>query len=848
MVASTVKSRLLDLNIDSLERRMARRILCPVAAVVESTNKPQITAVAVFCKVMLVHFPFIMPPYFQVSNDEGLRSYFSIPEWIELSSEVSWTQARMFIEDHGFPVVLKGRRKGSFVCNSWTDVENGADFIDDERMFLQKQIIGIDHCLAFAAFEGALVGCCLCSKINTTPDNGKLWSGHIDNVPAELISPLTDFVRTTCWTGGGEIEYIEHMLTKEKFLIDFNPRFGAWISASHLAGCNLPAELLQLAITMTANRGIRSKFLAKSTSFYPIQPLKQVSFSRSVEERLVSNLRLTYKPSQTTNRTSETRKGRLKCMVSKGRPIPLLPIETLMAIEGLRVCGEVNKRVNSADDQNVDGKILNLTNDLVNICQQTAMYLNSDDVAVTITTPCYVLSQPNIRNGLNLTKKCILCASKDILPIQMFLSVKTQPAPAILRIARELQFYAECISLAEVLTCLSMDFDPSQIILTGPGKWWKGKHSEANLSLPSNAVIKLRAIFADSIQDLEEIILRASDCHPPSARSGQHGNLRYHFRVDAAVVGIRWAPCSTLSRFGLNSENLNDVLQVTKLLSKLAPHKELGMQFHHAASTLGGPAWFEAAQKFVIFSATFAQMTKRRVSLLDFGGGWNPYFFESPIAQQNLHNLFLLVAKSFSTVQDVEPTVQFEPGKCITENAGSIITRILSIREANDGERAIIVDTCIGELSSPHVHPVFYFKRPKSPQLMPSSNMDYRSNATADEVLVAQSVLQSEKVLTNQPRSPSISEISTDGTTSSDSDDLDEGYWVHMEPANGDGVTCEIWGRTCMEFDKLSRMKYKLPTDILVGDVMLFTGTGAYDMSMSYSFGDGVGRDALVLN
>ena len=115
--------------------------------------------------------------------------------------------------------------------------------------------------------------------------------------------------------------------------------------------------------------------------------------------------------------------------------------------------------------------------------------------------------------------------------------------------------------MAEVLTCLSYDFQPSQIILTGPGKWWMGKKDETSFSSTSSGAITLRAMFADSISDLQDIVNRISPC---SIRSSSD-----FLRVDTGVIGLRWAPIGIPSRFGLNSEDPNDLQVLTYLYLKL---------------------------------------------------------------------------------------------------------------------------------------------------------------------------------------------------------------------------------------------------------------------------------------
>jgi hypothetical protein len=54
--------------------------------------------------------------------------------------------------------------------------------------------------------------------------------------------------------------------------------------------------------------------------------------------------------------------------------------------------------------------------------------------------------------------------------------------------------------MAEVLHCIEVGFLSSEIILTGPGKFWMGgKTGDIDCG-------KLRCIFADSIPDLQDIL------------------------------------------------------------------------------------------------------------------------------------------------------------------------------------------------------------------------------------------------------------------------------------------------------------------------------------------------------
>jgi diaminopimelate decarboxylase len=373
-------------------------------------------------------------------------------------------------------------------------------------------------------------------------------------------------------------------------------------------------------------------------------------------------------------------------------------------------------------------------------------------------------------------------------------SPQTQPHRAVLAAAKAAQYCAECISLAEVYAAIDAGFPVEEIVLTGPGKFYdivpKG---ERILQGP------LRAIFADSLSDLKEIVARVLDpCD----------------WLDCATIGVRWMPAwHVRSRFGLDPKDMKLVLAVAEIISALPADKGVGMHFHFASSTLGADTWFGLAKAFCHFSAGFVSLIHRPITAIDFGGGWSPYFYvegsEDGVLEstnKKLSSILQSVCTEFEAVQSTLPSVQFEPGKCISEAAGGIITRILSIREVphegqasdspesedmekdkeNQVGRAFIVDTCIAEISSPHIHPVFW----KSKNL--------QSDSTAD-------------------------------------------VWLPLPP--GDDV---IWGRTCMEFD-IIHGSFSLPSTAQPGDFLLYAATGSYDFTNSYDFGDGIARSMTLL-
>jgi diaminopimelate decarboxylase len=275
----------------------------------------------------------------------------------------------------------------------------------------------------------------------------------------------------------------------------------------------------------------------------------------------------------------------------------------------------------------------------------------------------------------------------------------------VLKAAREANYVAECISIAEVHAALNSKFLIEQIILTGPGKFYDVVPKEATLGNASRGLPgPLRAIFADSLSDLRNIVHRVLDPND---------------WLDSSMIGVRWIPSwHRASRFGLDPKDPEVVLAAAEMISALPSSKEVGMHFHFASSNVGSETWFSLAHAFCQFCAGFTTLINRPLAAIDFGGGWSPHFFVEDESSNNtkLNILLQSLYINFHSIQTDLPSIQFEPGKCISEAAGGIITRILGIRElSNDSTaedshtcKAMIVDSCIAEVSSPHIHPIFW--------------------------------------------------------------------------------------------------------------------------------------------
>jgi hypothetical protein len=75
-------------------------------------------------------------------------------------------------------------------------------------------------------------------------EEGKTWAGDISEVDEAFLTPLRRIVRELNWTGGGELEMVRDA-DGRLWLLEWNPRFPAWVHGATIAGVNLPALLVE---------------------------------------------------------------------------------------------------------------------------------------------------------------------------------------------------------------------------------------------------------------------------------------------------------------------------------------------------------------------------------------------------------------------------------------------------------------------------------------------------------------------------------------------------------------------------------------------------------------------------
>lgn len=423
-------------------------------------------------------------------------------------------------------------------------------------------------------------------------------------------------------------------------------------------------------------------------------------------------------------------------------------------------------------------------------------------------TPRFLMSRASVRSLLMAAQQTITAAAAQagIPDVMTCLSLKTQPHHIVLEEARELGFFPEAISSAEARTALHAGFDLKSLVFNGPCKWFDLLAAVHNDKLPRRHAVwgeDGRGSLEDNtapISAWQEVDLAAPNCGQPALTPSTEGTGREAVHdiaqvkmifadsvaelaqmidmlqseghwLAADVLGLRLTPSSVaFSRFGALTSDPATLAHAAEQFKRIPEDTKIGLHFHFAASTVGLPRWRALAMAFVRTASTLAMLSGRHIAVLDFGGGWASHLLDDPAAATVLAEVFTAARIALPGLQ----TVAVEPGKCVSERAGALLTRVHHVREFG-AHRMAVVDASVAELGAlpSHPHPVLHLR---------------------------------------------------------------DGKW-RVLPAGGDA----IGGRTCMEWD-YAHTAVMLPHDVREGDFVLIAFTGAYDVTISYAFGDGSPR------
>ena len=267
-------------------------------------------------------------------------------------------------------------------------------------------------------------------------------------------------------------------------------------------------------------------------------------------------------------------------------------------------------------------------------------------------------------------------------------AIKANANPKVLRIISAAGFGADCVSGGEVRAAIEAGFPASKVVFAGVGK----SDREINLALDydihcfnveSEAELLIINELAEKKGKIARIALRIN----PNVGAHTHSNI---------TTGL------AENKFGINLEQIEGVIEQALAL----PHIDFeGVHFHIGSQILDMIDFVALCNRVNELTELF-ERRKYPIRSINVGGGLGiDYGHPNHKAVPDFHNYFEVFRKHLNLKQG--QTLHFELGRSVVAQCGSLISRVLYIKEGTC-KRFAIIDGSMTELIRPALYQAYH--------------------------------------------------------------------------------------------------------------------------------------------
>jgi diaminopimelate decarboxylase len=281
-----------------------------------------------------------------------------------------------------------------------------------------------------------------------------------------------------------------------------------------------------------------------------------------------------------------------------------------------------------------------------------------------IETPFYYYDLEVLKSTLDSVLK-----ESEKYGYKVHYAVKSNSNPRILKIISSYGFGADCVSFNEIKAAIDAGFPPSEIVFAGVGK--TDKDIEAALRAD------IYCFNCESIPEME-VIDKIASTLGKTARIA----LRINPYIEAhthkyITTGIEE------SKFGINTWEMEEVV------ARLADFKNislLGIHFHVGSQITRMSVFKSLCSRINELQGWFSSHNIN-LQIINVGGGLG-IDYEDPEKNPDFHEYFSLLNEFIDLLPGQE--LHTEPGRSISGQCGSLISRVLFIKNGSNTKFAII--------------------------------------------------------------------------------------------------------------------------------------------------------------
>ena len=295
-------------------------------------------------------------------------------------------------------------------------------------------------------------------------------------------------------------------------------------------------------------------------------------------------------------------------------------------------------------------------------------------------TPFYFYNTALLKETLQKIKKEISARKNYIIHY----AIKANANPKLLRLIAQAGFGADCVSGGEIQRALETGFPASKIVFAGVGKsdW------EINLGLDND-------IFCFNVESEPELEV----INELAKAKGKIASVA--FRINPNIGAHTHANITTglaENKFGIAMKDMEHIIQKAEQLCHI---RVLGLHFHIGSQILEMDDFIALCQRINQLIEQLKQ-NHHQLKHINVGGGLG-IDYEQPDKHPipNFSSYFNTYAK-YLNLSD-EQQLHFELGRAVVGQCGSLITRVLYVKQGAT-KQFIIVDAGMTDLIRPALY------------------------------------------------------------------------------------------------------------------------------------------------
>jgi diaminopimelate decarboxylase len=298
-----------------------------------------------------------------------------------------------------------------------------------------------------------------------------------------------------------------------------------------------------------------------------------------------------------------------------------------------------------------------------------------------LQTPFYYYDLATLGKTLDSLKK-----ESGYCGYKVHYAIKANANPVLLRMISSYGFGADCVSWNEIERAMENGFSNREIVFAGVGK--TDREIEAALKAD---IFCFNCESVTELEVIDSIAARLGTITRVALRINPYIEAHTHKHITTGIEE---------SKFGITMNDLDEVLQSIRRLKKI---KLIGIHFHIGSQ-------ITRMQVFKSLCARVNEMTEwfssRNTDLrvINVGGGLG-IDYEHPDKQPDFHEYFSIFREMISIRPGQE--LHFEPGRAVVGQCGSLITRVLYIKNGGNTKFAII-DAGMTDLIRPALYQAFH--------------------------------------------------------------------------------------------------------------------------------------------